>query len=132
MSDKYYVIYDGNCNLCVTFTQLLEKFDGGKQFNYVPMQDQQRLSEFDISESDCELGVILIDAQQQDRRWQGSAAIEEITHLLPGGQAFIAAYRAIPGMKNLGDRTYEQVRDNRYQWFGRRDSVYYSECGCDS
>jgi predicted DCC family thiol-disulfide oxidoreductase YuxK len=33
---KYQVIYDGNCNLCVTFTQLLERFDQGKLFDYIP------------------------------------------------------------------------------------------------
>ena len=42
------------------------------------------------------------------------------------GGAFIAAYRALPGVKWMGDRTYEQIRDNRYQWFGKRDSTYHS------
>ncbi|PLZ35449.1 thiol-disulfide oxidoreductase, partial [Fischerella thermalis WC542] len=29
---NYYVIYDGNCNLCVTLVQLLENLDQGNQF----------------------------------------------------------------------------------------------------
>ena len=121
---KYHVIYDGNCNLCVTFAQLLEQFDRGKIFDYIPMQDEASLTEFEISAEDCQQGMILINGEQPEQRWQGSDAAEEITRLLPLGNAFITAYRAIPGMKWLGDSSYEQIRDNRYQWFGKRDTTY--------
>ncbi|MGK7916095.1 MAG: thiol-disulfide oxidoreductase DCC family protein [Prochloraceae cyanobacterium] len=123
---KYHVIYDGNCNLCVTFTQLLEKFDQGELFDYIPMQDENTLKQFGITADDCQMGMILIDAKTPENRWQGSAAAEEITRLLPMGQGFIAAYRALPGIKWMGDRTYEQIRDNRYNWFGKRNSTYHS------
>ena len=36
---NYKVIYDGNCNLCVTLVQLLENLDQGKRFEYISMQD---------------------------------------------------------------------------------------------
>ena len=123
---KYHVIYDGNCNLCVTFTQLLETFDGGKIFNYVAMQEEEILQQFGITNQDCEMGMILIDSQNSQNRWQGSEAAEEIIRLLPMGEAFIWAYRALPGMKLIGDRSYEQIRDHRYDWFGKRKSTYHS------
>lgn len=123
---KYHVVYDGKCNLCTTFAQLLEQFDRGNIFDYIPMQDEQTLAQFDITTEDCTAGMILINAQQPKQRWQGSEAAEEITRLLPLGDAFIVAYRAIPGMKWLGDRSYAQIRDNRYQWFGKRDDTYQS------
>ena len=131
---KYHVIYDGNCNLCATFAQLLEQFDRGSIFDYIPMQDKSTLAKFGITAQDCEAGMILIDGIQPEKRWQGSEAAEQIAYLLPLGDAFIAAYRAIPGMKWLGDRTYEQVRDNRYNWFGKRDTTYNSAYpfGCNS
>lgn len=130
---NYHVIYDGNCNLCVTFTKLLAQFDRGQIFDYVPMQDEATLEQFDITAKDCQMGMILIDGKQPTRRWQGSSAAEEIGRLLPLGDAFVAAYRSIPGMKWIGDRTYEQVRDNRYSWFGKTDSTYYSDYpfGCN-
>lgn len=129
---SYHVVYDGNCNLCVTFTKLLEQFDGGQLFDYIPMQDEDTLQQFDIASEECQMGIILIDGVQPQKRWQGSNAVEEIATLLPLGDAFIAAYRSIPGIKDIGDRTYEQVRDNRYQWFGKRDTTYYSNypMGC--
>ncbi|MEA5533349.1 thiol-disulfide oxidoreductase DCC family protein [Crocosphaera sp. XPORK-15E] len=122
----YHVIYDGNCNLCATFTQLLSKFDQGHLFDYIPMQDEVMLKQFNITAQDCEMGMILIDGNLPDERWQGSNAAEEIVNLLPLGQAFILAYRSLPGMKWLGDKTYEQVRDNRYNWFGKREKTYDS------
>jgi predicted DCC family thiol-disulfide oxidoreductase YuxK len=134
----YHVIYDGNCNLCVNSVKLLEKLDQGQQFSYVPMQDVTVLKQFGITPQDCELGIILIDAAQPQQRWQGSAAIEEIGKRLPLGHLFVEAYRALPGVKWTGDRLYEQVRDNRYALFGKRDSTYRSgyplcrENGCSA
>jgi predicted DCC family thiol-disulfide oxidoreductase YuxK len=122
----YHVIYDGQCNLCTTFTQLLETFDQGKLFNYVPMQDEVTLKQLGITTQDCQMGMILIDAKHPEQRWQGSNAAEKIVQLLPMGQVFMTAYQSIPGIKWLGDRTYEQVRDHRYDWFGKRNTIYQS------
>lgn len=130
----YYVIYDGNCNLCTTLVQLLEKLDQGRQFQYAPMQDQETLRQFGITSQDCEKGMILIDANASQRRWQGSDAAEEIGRLLPLGEVFVKAYRAMPGVKWGGDRLYSQVRDNRYAWFGKRSDLYesaYPICSTD-
>ena len=131
---QYYVIYDGNCNLCVTFTQLLEKLDQSQLFDCLPMQDEARLQPLGVTSQDCQEGMMLIDIKRPEQRWQGSNAVEEITQLLPLGEGLIAAYRALPGMKAFGDGVYAQVRDNRYQWFGKRESTYYSPCtsGCET
>jgi len=128
----YHVIYDGNCNLCVTLVQLLETLDQGHQFNYIPMQDHQGLSRFSVTPCECNLGMILIDGNQPDHRWQGSDAAEEIGRLLPAGAIFVTAYRTLPGLKWMGDRIYQQVRDHRYTLFGKRSSTYQSSypSGC--
>jgi predicted DCC family thiol-disulfide oxidoreductase YuxK len=123
---NYTVIYDGHCNLCSNLVQILEKLDRGERFQYVPMQDQAGLDQFGVTAQDCELGMILIDNTSPDRRWQGSDAAEEIGRLLPLGGIFVAAYRSLPGIKWLGDRIYEQVRDNRYTLFGKRSTTYRS------
>jgi predicted DCC family thiol-disulfide oxidoreductase YuxK len=119
---KYHVVYDNKCNLCSNFAQILKQFDREQTFSYIPMQDQTALADYGITPTNCEAGMILIEIDNPSRRWQGSEAAEEITRLLPLGEAFIAAYRAIPGMKWLGDRSYEQIRDHRYEWFGKRQN----------
>lgn len=135
----YYVIYDGNCNLCSNLVQLLETLDRGQRFLYIPMQDVQTLSHWGITPQDCEQGMIVLNPDNPQERWQGSAAAEEIGRMLPVGNPFVAAYRALPGVKWAGDRVYEQVRDNRYALFGKRDRTYHSQypacasgaCGTD-
>lgn len=122
----YHVIYDGNCNLCVSLVKTLEAIDRGQQFIYSPMQDQATLAQLGITAADCERGMILVDRTLPERRWQGSDAAEEIGKLLPLSRPIVEAYRALPGLKWAGDRVYEQVRDHRYQLFGKRDQTYRS------
>ncbi|MGB5961105.1 MAG: DCC1-like thiol-disulfide oxidoreductase family protein [Coleofasciculaceae cyanobacterium] len=129
---NYHVIYDGNCNLCVSLVQVLENLDKGQLFDYASMQEEDTLKQFGVTPEDCQMGMILIDAQSPHRRWQGSEAAEEIGRLLPVSNVFVAAYRAMPGLKWMGDRVYEQVRDNRYTLFGKRStykSAYPVGCG---
>ncbi|AFZ02128.1 thiol-disulfide oxidoreductase DCC family protein [Calothrix sp. PCC 6303] len=123
---NYFVIYDGYCNLCVTLVKLLENLDQGKKFSYAPMQDEEKLSQLAITSKDCELGMILVNLQQPEQRWQGSDAAEEIGRLLPMGEIFVKAYQGLPGLKSIGDQFYGQIRDHRYQLFGRRDTTYLS------
>jgi predicted DCC family thiol-disulfide oxidoreductase YuxK len=130
MTASYLVIYDGGCNLCSTLVQALEQLERGSLFRYVPMQDADTLMQWQITAEDCEMGMILLDMNNPQQRWQGSDAAEEIARLLPVGAAVIQAYRAIPGLKGLGDRTYTQVRDNRYAWFGRRTTTYQPQYPC--
>jgi predicted DCC family thiol-disulfide oxidoreductase YuxK len=127
MTASYLVIYDGDCNLCATLVQALEQLERGSLFRYVPMQDAETLTQWHITPQDCEMGMILLGINNPHQRWQGSDAAEEIARLLPAGASVIGAYRAIPGLKGLGDRTYTQVRDNRYAWFGRRPQTYQSQ-----
>lgn len=132
---SYYVIYDGTCNLCVNLVRVLENLDQGHLFQYIPMQDDASLKTLGITSQDCEMGMILINSENPQQRWQGSNAAEEIGSLLPAGNVFVAAYRALPGLKWGGDRVYEQVRDNRYALFGKRDRVYeslYPACPSES
>ena len=130
MTASYLVIYDGDCNLCSTLVQALEQLERGSLFRYVPMQDAETLTQWQITAQDCEMGMIVLNINNPTQRWQGSDAAEEIARLLPAGAAVIQAYRAIPGLKGLGDRTYTQVRDNRYAWFGRRATTYQSQYPC--
>ncbi|MEL6221232.1 MAG: DCC1-like thiol-disulfide oxidoreductase family protein [Cyanobacteria bacterium J06626_14] len=123
----YYVIYDGNCNLCVNLVRSLEAVDRGDRFKYVPMQDEETLDTFGVTAQDCEQGMIVINGDAPDERWQGSDAAEEIGRQIPFGRAFVDLYRALPGLKGLGDRAYESIRDNRYSWFGKRSDIYTSD-----
>ncbi len=131
---SYTVIYDGDCNLCANFVSILEKYDRGRQFCYIPMQDQEKLNILNVTPKDCEMGMILLDSANSMSRWQGSEAAEEIVRRLPMGASLIAAYRSLFPLKAMGDAAYIQIRDRRYQLFGKRDRTYHtaSPVGCVS
>ncbi|MEO0410109.1 MAG: DCC1-like thiol-disulfide oxidoreductase family protein [Cyanobacteria bacterium P01_A01_bin.135] len=122
----YYVIYDGSCNLCVNLVKALETIDQGQRFRYIPMQDDATLSLLRVTPQTCQAGMIVIDQDDPQQRWQGSDAAEKIGQLLPASQPVVAAYLSVPGLKSMGDRVYAQVRDNRYRLFGKRQQVYQS------
>ena len=131
----YCVIYDGNCNLCVNLVRLLENLDQGHQFRYVPMQDHSTLATLGIEPDACEAGMILIDLDNPQYRWQGSDAAEEIGRRLPLGHIFVQAYRNLPGLKATGDQVYGYIRDHRYSIFGQRNQQYqptYPLCSEDN
>lgn len=46
---NYHVIYDGNCNLCVSLVQQLENLDKGQLFDYISMQEEDALKQFGIN-----------------------------------------------------------------------------------
>ncbi|MEM6500501.1 MAG: DUF393 domain-containing protein [Cyanobacteria bacterium P01_C01_bin.89] len=123
---KHLVIYDGNCNLCTTLVQQLEQWDDGSEFCYVPMQDNQTLAQYNITEQDCEKGMIVIDLDTEEQ-WQGADAAEKIGLLLPFSRPLIKLYQSIPGLKLFGDTAYSHIRDNRYNWFGKTNSTYWSD-----
>ncbi|MFQ3679026.1 MAG: DCC1-like thiol-disulfide oxidoreductase family protein, partial [Pseudanabaenaceae cyanobacterium] len=120
----YCLIYDGECNLCANFVRSLAAVDQGRQLTYAPMQDAAVLAQWGITAADCDMGMILVDVDHPQRRWQGSDAVEELARLVPLGKATVGLYRWF--LKALGDRLYGQVRDHRYRWFGRRSSLYPS------
>ncbi|MFN5835272.1 MAG: thiol-disulfide oxidoreductase DCC family protein [Pseudanabaena sp.] len=131
---SYTVIYDGDCNLCANFVSILEKYDRGRQFCYIALQVQEKLNILNVTPKDCEMGMILLDSANSMSRWQGSEAAEEIVRRLPMGASLIAAYRSLFPLKAMGDAAYIQIRDRRYQLFGKRDRTYHTAypVGCVS
>lgn len=101
--------------------------DQGRQFCYAPMQDRATLDPLGIAPEECEQGMILVNAENPSERWQGSDAAEEIGCRVPFGASFVSLYRSLPMIKQMGDRAYEQIRDNRYRWFGKRMETYTSK-----
>lgn len=121
----YLIIYDGDCNLCSNLVQQLEQWKRNQPFFYAPMQDTATLERHDLTPIDCERGMIVIDLDTREQ-WQGADAAEKIGLLLPLAKPLIQLYLSIPGLKLFGDGIYTQVRDHRYDWFGKRSQTYWS------
>jgi len=121
---QYLIIYDGQCNLCSTGVQAVHALDQGCLFTYLPMQDATALAPWGITPDTCAQGMMVINMNEPDQRWQGSAAVEQLLSLLPGLAPWVDTYRGMTGLKAWGDACYAQIRDHRYAWFGARADVY--------
>jgi predicted DCC family thiol-disulfide oxidoreductase YuxK len=89
----YNVIYDGNCNLCVTLVQFLENLDKGQLFQYIPMQDK-RLESLWNTPQDCEMGDDLIDGDQVRDDGRVAMQLKKLA-FVPMGSAFVDASIAL-------------------------------------
>ena len=83
LTDKYYVIYDGNCNLCVSLVKLLEKLDQGKTFNYAAMQEQEVLSSLDNKNLNCIQYYLLVSGYYSRSRGSSSSSSSSSTRYSP-------------------------------------------------
>ncbi len=120
----YVIIYDGLCHLCCAGVQAVAALDRGHLFTYIPMQDEAALAAWDLTPLTCAEGMLLLEQNHPYRRWQGSAAVEQLVSLVPGLAPWVEGYRHLTALKSLGDACYAQIRDHRYDWFGRRETVY--------
>lgn len=115
---KAILLFDGVCNLCNGTVNFILKRDKKKQFAFVSLQsDEGRalVSEFNIAaETDS---VILI---HQNKAFTHSEAVLEICKLLPAPWKWVAVFSFIP--KNLRDGIYRWIANNRYSWFGKRNT----------
>lgn len=113
------ILFDGVCNLCNGFVQFLIERDSDKRFRFAPLQSEigtELLAEFDLLNSKMDTMVVIEDDTYYT---QSDAAIQIANHL--GG-----IYRAGIILKYLPkfvrNRVYNIVSNNRYDWFGKKES----------
>ncbi len=114
------ILFDGYCVLCSYFIgMIIRKAD--KSMNIVPMQSeagQDLLQKQLLSLSPNE--VILIC---EDKTYKGADAIIHLMRSINGWMSVAGTIAAIlpRGLRNI---LYRLVANNRYQWFGKRNSCY--------
>jgi predicted DCC family thiol-disulfide oxidoreductase YuxK len=110
------LIYDGECRLCVTAKEGLERLGRDPSVRYVPYQSDEaapRLGEgYRTGRPDV---AYLIGPGGQVQR--GFEAFLPLLPGLPGGRV-LTALAHIPLFKGLAALVYRLVAKNRYRWFG--------------
>jgi predicted DCC family thiol-disulfide oxidoreductase YuxK len=113
---KNTLIYDGQCRLCVTAKQGIERLGGNTAVRFVPYQSE---------EAACWLGseytpgrpavAFLIEPNGQIRR--GLDAFLPLLPGLPGGRILLTLLR-VPLFRPLAHVLYRLIARYRYAWFG--------------
>lgn len=117
--NKKIILFDGVCNLCNRSVQLIIKNDKKDLFRFAPLQSDvglQIVNERGIDTENLE-SVILIEPGVAYYT-QSTAAIEIAKDLK--GYGWLKYFRPVP--KGIRDWIYERIANNRYKWFGKKES----------
>lgn len=119
-SPERILIYDGQCRLCVTAKEGLERLEGARldgTVRYVPYQSEEAArclgSEYRPGRPDV---AFLVDADGRVSR-----GLDAFLPMLPGlrGGRMLLALMRIPVLKPLAYLAYRIVARYRYRWFGQ-------------
>ncbi len=114
------LIYDGQCRLCVTAKEGLERLEGARldgKVRFVPYQSEEAArclgSEYRPGRPDV---AFLVDADGRVSR-----GLDAFLPMLPGlrGGRLLLAMMRIPVLKPLAYLAYRIVARYRYRWFGQ-------------
>jgi predicted DCC family thiol-disulfide oxidoreductase YuxK len=113
------ILFDGLCNLCNRFVDVVIHRDLGREFKIGALQSetgQKIMQEIGIPEEDP-YSLILID---NGKIWTKSEAIFRIVQHLNGLRPIAYIFIMIPRI--LSDAAYDLIARNRYRLFGRSNT----------
>ena len=117
--NKKVVIFDGVCNLCNSFINLIIKYDSNNRFVFTSLQSeisQEITSHLKIDSKNKE--SIFLYEQGVSYDFKSTAALKIMKEF--GGLWYLTQVGYILP-QFLRDGIYDIVAKNRYKWFGKRD-----------
>ena len=112
------ILFDGVCNLCNSSVQFIIRNDPKKLFLFASLQSDAAskiLLQFRIKKLDLTSILFIENGQIYDR----STAVLKISRKLKGGYPLLYGFIIIP--RFMRDWMYQQLANNRYKWFGKKD-----------
>lgn len=119
MADFSIILFDGVCNLCNSSVNFIIDHDKKNVFRFASLQSdagQSLLKKFNLNVKDFN-SIILVE---NDKFYERSSAVMKIVRKFPGLWKFLYLFIIIPPpVRNF---VYDIIADNRYKWFGKKDS----------
>jgi len=117
--DKKIILFDGVCNLCNGAVTFIIKLDKNDTFRFGALQSDVGMElidqhGIDTSKTDS---IILIE---NGKFYSKSSAALKIARYLSGGYPLLYGLMVLP--KFIRDRMYDVIANNRYRWFGKKQS----------
>ena len=119
------ILYDGVCNFCNTWVDILLRIDFEKKFKFAPLQSKvgQEILVSIGKEADDISSVVLVKTSGES--FDKSRCVLKVVEEL-GPVAMIASQTALAVVPDgIRDSIYDTVAENRYNFMGKRD-----ECRC--
>ena len=110
---QFTVVFDGDCRVCTRLSNVLRQWDGGRALEVVSSQRQGVMARFPWIPPRAYAEALQLVAAD-GTTWQGSAAVEQLLHLLPRGRLVAWVFK-VPYVRVLADRFYRWFARNRYR-----------------
>ncbi len=118
--NKKIILFDGVCNLCNNAVTFIIQRDQKDIFRFASLQSElgQKLTkERGINPDEID-SIVLIEPGVA--YFQKSTAALEIARQLSGGYSLLKNFLFLP--ESLRDGVYDIIANNRYKWFGKKES----------
>jgi predicted DCC family thiol-disulfide oxidoreductase YuxK len=115
------VLFDGICNLCNAAVKFLIKRDKKNLFRFASLQStfgQSVLQKFHLSGEPLNSFILF----EKGKVYQRSTAALMVTKQLSGGWPLLYAFIVVP--RFIRNAVYDLIANNRYKWFGKKDSCW--------
>ncbi len=117
--EKHIILFDGVCNLCNRFVNLVISYDKKKYFKMGAIQSDEGLAI--LKERGLEyVGLSSVVLITPDNFYKESRAALEILKKLTGLWPMLYIFIILPPF--VRDGIYRWIATNRYSWFGKTDS----------
>lgn len=113
MGRQYTVVFDGDCRVCTRLSNVLRQWDGERALEVTSSQQRGVMARFPWIPPRAYAEALQLVAAD-GTTWQGSAAVEQLLHVLPRGR-FVAWIFKVPYVRVLADRFYRWFARNRYR-----------------
>lgn len=115
------LLFDGVCNLCNTFVQTIIKLDRNAIFRFASLQSEigkELLKKHKIDSTRLDTVVLLYEGKS----YTHSEVVLKITLIFGGFWVILYVFKVIP--KPIRDTIYNWIAQNRYRWFGKKESCW--------
>jgi predicted DCC family thiol-disulfide oxidoreductase YuxK len=119
--DHPVIFFDGECNLCNGFVQIVIRNDPHARFRFASLQSEHARDIPALPDTaEYAGGLSTVIVKHRGAYLSKSSAVLKIAKLL--GFPYSLFYVLIVLPKPIRDSIYEWVAANRYKWFGKRDA----------
>lgn len=117
--NKQIILFDGVCNLCNSFVNLVIRQDKKDRFRFASLQSEigkELMKERNLDPDKLD-SIILINPGVA--YYLKSTAALQIAKHLSGGYKLLSYFSFLP--ENFRDFIYTYVANNRYKWYGKKE-----------
>lgn len=121
MKEQTIILFDGICNLCCGWVQILLRYDKQDIFTFVSIQSEpgiEILKQLELSVENQDSIIYIKDNQP----FTESSAVFEIIKDTKSFWGIFLIFKILP--KKLNDFIYRSIARNRYAIFGKKTTCY--------